>query len=400
LKAYLDASVLVALFVEEAGTPAARSGIGGRQLVVGPFAASEFSATIARRVRLAELSNDQAVRLFADFDLWTKRFVEADRSPPPTPLPSQRPSGFVRRSKRGMQPPSNPVSLKVSPPMPPSPPAAAPVGLVAYQGIPGSYSHAVAQQVFPAAALQNHLTFEDVFAAVQAGQADRGVAPIDNVHNGRVTDVHHLIPRYDLSVVGEFYLPVRHQLLGVPGAQLEGVRAVLSHPQALGQCRSFLRAHGIAPVDAANTAVAAKTVAEAGDPSRAAIASPEAADLYGLVTLAADISDIEGNTTRFFIVARERQAPPPGAAAVTILTFATQSIPAALFKALGGFATNSINLTKIDSYSVGGDFSTAQFIIEVEAAPEEERMQRALAELAFFSTMVRIVGVFARAERP
>lgn len=254
--------------------------------------------------------------------------------------------------------------------------------------------------MFPMADLRPFLTFEDVFAAVQAGEADRGVLPIDNGHNGRVTDVHHLIPRYDLFVVGEHYQRVRHTLLAKPGASLDQIRRVLSHPQALGQCRGYVRRLGAEPVDAANTAVAAKIVADGGDATQAAIASAEAGALYGLSALASDIADAPGNTTRFFAVARERGPPPEADQAITVLTFATQSIPAALFKALGGFATNSVNLCKIDSYSVDGDFTAAQFIIEVEAAPDTPAMQRALAELAFFSKMVRILGVFARAERP
>jgi prephenate dehydratase len=281
-----------------------------------------------------------------------------------------------------------------------STPTSAPfAGHIAFQGIAGSYSHAAAGALFPAATLDRYLTFEDVFAAVQSGAADRGVLPIDNGHNGRVTDVHLLIPRYDLHVVDEHYQRVRHVLLARPGVRLEAIKSVVSHPQALGQCRGYLRALGVESIEAANTAVAAKAVASGTDDTIAAIASAEAGALYGLSALATDIADVPGNTTRFFVVARERADPPAGSAAITILTFITQSIPAALFKALGGFATNSINLAKIDSYSVDGDFTTAQFIIEVEAAPDDPAMQRALSELAFFSKMVRIVGVFARAER-
>jgi prephenate dehydratase len=244
-----------------------------------------------------------------------------------------------------------------------------------------------------------HPTFEDVFAAVQDGQADLGVVPIDNGINGRVTDVHHLIPRYNLQVVGEHYLPVRHHLLAKHGVGLHEITSAASHAQALGQCRQFLRSHAIAPVETANTAVAAKMVAEGDDRTRAAIASIEAAEIYGLTALASDIANVHGNETRFFAVGRERADPAAPDGCIMILTFATQSIPAALFKALGGFATNSINMTKIDSYSVGGDFATAEFICEIEAAPGEARTQRALKELEFFSTSVRIVGVFTRSPR-
>lgn len=271
--------------------------------------------------------------------------------------------------------------------------------IIAYQGIAGSYSHAAARRMYPAATFRPHLTFEDVFAAVQDGQADFGVVPIDNGINGRVTDVHHLIPRYNLYVVGEHYLPVRHHLLAKPGVALPDITAAASHAQALGQCRQFLRAHAIAPIETANTAIAAKLVAEGDDRSRAAIASIEAAEIYGLTAVASDIANVQGNETRFFAVARDRVDPLTPEGCIMILMFATHSIPAALFKALGGFATNSINMTKIDSYSVGGDFATAEFICEIEAAPNEARTQRALQELAFFSSSMRIVGVFTRAPR-
>lgn len=267
---------------------------------------------------------------------------------------------------------------------------------IAYQGIPGSYSHSVCTQLFEREQLTDFPTFEQVFQAVESGQADHGVVPIDNAINGRVIDVNRLIPNYDVHVNAEFFLPINHQLIASPGSLLSEIKKVTSHPQALGQCRDFISKHGFDRISAANTALAAQDLASNPSKDLAVIASEEAARIYELDIIARDIEDNPLNKTRFFVISKALPDYQSYADPLSIITFTTQSIPAALFKALGGFATNFLNLVKLESFISHSDFTQSSFIIEVEASPADERLQRALKELDYFSTEVRLIGVVER----
>ena len=238
------------------------------------------------------------------------------------------------------------------------------------------------------------LVFEDMFAAVSGDQADLAMVPIENSVAGRVADIHHLMPDSGLYIIGEHFERVNHHLLALPGATLDRIRAVRSHIQALSQCRNFLRSHGLTPVVRADTAGSAAEIKELGDPGIAAIASELAGEIYGLVSLAQNIEDADHNTTRFVIMSREPIRPPRGAPTVTSFVFNVRNVPAALYKALGGFATNGVNMTKLESYMVGGQFTATQFYADVEAHPDDRPLKLALEELAFFSTEVKILGVY------
>jgi prephenate dehydratase len=267
--------------------------------------------------------------------------------------------------------------------------------LIAFQGMPGAYSHLACKAVFPDFEALPCASFEDAFAAVRDGAAHYGMIPIDNSVAGRVADIHHLLPHSGLHIIGEHFQPVHHHLLAVPGADLADITEVHSHVHALGQCRNLIRELGITPVVAADTAGAARDVALRGDKTVAAIASGLAAETYGLVSLRANVEDAAHNTTRFIIMAREAVVPPAdGATVVTSFVFKVRNVPAALYKALGGFATNGVNMTKLESYIVDGMFVAAQFYAEVEGHPEDRNLRLALDELAFFSREVRIMGVY------
>lgn len=269
---------------------------------------------------------------------------------------------------------------------------------IAYQGEPGANSHIACREAFPGYTPLPCATFEDVMAAVEDARADLAMIPVENTIAGRVGDIHHLLPGTKLHIVGEYYLPIRFQLMALPGAGLKEIRAARSHIMALGQCRDFLREHGIAPVMTADTAGAARQVSERGDTNLAAIAPRLAAEVYGLEILAEDIEDAAHNTTRFVIMAREPLDSDPGEASMkTAFLFEVRNIPAALYKALGGFATNGVNMTKLESYQVGGAFRATQFYAEIEGHPNERPVQLALEELGFFSAMVKILGVFPAA---
>jgi prephenate dehydratase len=269
-----------------------------------------------------------------------------------------------------------------------------PAKIIAFQGEPGANSHIACAEAFPDAEPLACATFEDAFAAVSGGEAGLAMIPIDNSVAGRVADIHHLMPTSDLNIVGEYFLPIRHQLMGAKGATLATVRAAHSHVQALGQCRNTLRKLGLKPVTEADTAGSARMIRDLGDPTKAAIASRLAAEIYGLEILARDIEDESHNTTRFVVLARESRWAPPGPGAITTFVFNVRNIPAALYKALGGFATNGINMTKLESYMVGGSFFATQFYADVEGHPDEPALSRALEELSFFSTEMRILGVY------
>ncbi len=271
---------------------------------------------------------------------------------------------------------------------------------IAYQGEPGSNSHQVCKQHYPDWETLPCASFEDVFAAVEGGpgvepSADLAMIPIDNSIAGRVADIHHFLPGSGLHIIAEHFLRIRFHLLGVPGSSLAAITTVHSHVHALGQCRKVIREHDLAPVIAGDTAGAAREVAELGDPTQAAISPPLAAEIYGLEVLAEDVEDEEHNTTRFVVLSRDLvQAPAGNGPVVTSFIFNVRNLPAALYKALGGFATNGVNMTKLESYMVGGEFTATQFLAEVDGHPDDLGVTRALEELAFFTTDVKVLGVY------
>jgi prephenate dehydratase len=266
---------------------------------------------------------------------------------------------------------------------------------IAFQGEPGANSHIACAAHYPALAPLPCATFEDAFAAVADGAARLAMIPIENSVAGRVADVHHLIPESGLFVIGEHFLPIRHQLLGLPGATLAGLKRVRSHPQALGQCRKALRAMGLEAVKTADTAGAAREIREAGDPAEGALASTLAADIHGLTILKPDLADAGHNTTRFLVFsATQNNARPGQGPCVTSFVFRVRNVPAALYKALGGFATNGVNMTKLESYIEDGSFSAAMFYADVEGHIEDRGLSLAMEELAFYSSFVRVLGVY------
>ena len=266
---------------------------------------------------------------------------------------------------------------------------------VAFQGEMGANSHIAIHEVYPDATPLPCATFEDVFAAVADGSAPLAMIPIENSLAGRVSDIYHLLPRAGLAIIGEHFLPIRHQLLGVPGARVEDLRTVESHVMALGQCRNAIRQLGLTPIVAADTAGSAREVAEVADVSRAAIASNLAAETYGLEVLAQNIEDADHNTTRFLVLARESEPVlPADRPLITTLVFRVRNVPAALFKALGGFATNGVNMTKLESYMLDGHFSATQFYADVDGHPADRGLAFALEELDFFSHEVTILGTY------
>jgi prephenate dehydratase len=266
---------------------------------------------------------------------------------------------------------------------------------IAFQGAPGAYSDLACRSVYSDYTTLPCLTFDDAFSAVQEGGADLAMIPVENSVAGRVADVHHLLPNGGLSIVGEHYQPVVHHLLAVPGAKLNDIREVHSHVQALAQCRTYLREKNIKAVVHTDTAGAAAEIAKLGNKNIAAIASELAGKIYGLQSLAADIANLRNNTTRFLILSRSpATCEAGGGACVTTLVFRVRSVPAALYKALGGFATNGVNITKLESYLVDGTFTAAQFYLDVEGHPDETGFRHAIDELNFFAHEVKILGTY------
>ncbi len=267
--------------------------------------------------------------------------------------------------------------------------------IIAFQGHPGAYSDMACRAVFPRLKTMPCASFEDVFAVVRDGDAGQAMIPIENSVAGRVADIHHLLPDSGLHIVGEHFQRVNHKLLAPKGGRLESLKRVLSHEQALSQCRNFMRQHGLSPEVYADTAGAAQFVAEQADPSQAAIASRLAGEIYGLEILADDIEDAEHNTTRFVVMQREPIDPPADdGPVITSFVFQVRNVPAALYKAMGGFATNGVNMTKLESYMLGGDFNATQFYADVEGHPDHTAVRLALEELSFFSRRVKILGVY------
>ncbi len=264
---------------------------------------------------------------------------------------------------------------------------------IAFQGAPGAYSHQACSEVFPdREALPCH-TFEGAIAAVKEGRAGLAMLPVENSTNGRVADIHHLLPESGLHIVAEHFLRVRISLLGPRGARLEQIRTAMSHTVLLGQCRGFLRAHAIAPKTGADTAGSAEAVAAAGDPTLGALASELAGEIYGLDVLARHVEDQANNTTRFLVMSPQPQVAPRGPA-LTTFVFRVRNLPAALYKALGGFATNGVNMLKLESYMIDGAFTATQFYADVEGHPEDPPVARALDELGYFTSRLQILGVY------
>ena len=278
--------------------------------------------------------------------------------------------------------------------MTPSP--ATPQGRISYQGEPGANSHMACAEMFPALAPIACPTFEDALAAVKSGDCKYAMIPIENSVAGRVADIHHLLPKAELFVTGEHFLRVRHQLMALPAASLDTIKQVYSHTQALGQCRRTLRKLGLKPVPEADTAGSARLVAESGDSAIAAIASSLAAEIYGLKILKSDVEDEAHNTTRFVVLADEPDDAEPGnGPVITTFLFRVRNVPAALYKALGGFATNGVNMTKLESYQLEGTFNASMFFADIEGHPSDRPVQLALEELSFFSSELKILGTYA-----
>ena len=268
---------------------------------------------------------------------------------------------------------------------------------IAFQGELGANSHIACHEVYPDLEPLPCPTFEDVFQAAATGEAQLAMIPVENSIAGRVADIHHLLPTSPLQIIAEHFMPIRFQLMGLRGSSLQQIKAAHSHIMGLGQCRNFLRARGIVAKTSSDTAGAAREVRDLGDPTQAAIAPRLAAEVYGLDILAENIEDAAHNTTRFVIMSREANMPDRGDGKgwVTAFVFRVRNVPSALYKAMGGFATNGVNMTKLESYQIGGSFSATQFYAEVEGHPDDAPLQRALEELGFFSTQVRHLGVFA-----
>ena len=270
------------------------------------------------------------------------------------------------------------------------------IRFIAYQGEPGANSHIACVDNFPEMKPLPCATFEDAFAALQEGSAELGMIPIENSVAGRVADIHALLPASGLHIVGETFLPIHFQLLAIKGVGIEDLRTVHSHVHALGQCRNIIRRLGLKAVVASDTAGAAREIAEKGDKTRASLASRLAGRIYGLEILDSDVEDEKHNTTRFVVLSKERRWAAAGdGPVVTTFVFRVRNVPAALYKALGGFATNGVNMTKLESYMEGGEFAATQFLADVDGHPDDPPVKRALEELEFFSRELRVLGVYA-----
>ncbi|MFL1461539.1 prephenate dehydratase [Roseococcus sp. DSY-14] len=266
---------------------------------------------------------------------------------------------------------------------------------IAFQGVPGAYSDLACRRAYPGWATLPCPSFEAAMEAVRDGRARLAMLPCENSLAGRVPDIHRLLPDSGLAVVGEHFERVEHCLLARPGATLEGLRKAHSHPMALGQVLKVIKELSLTPVIQADTAGAAQMVAQSGTPEDAAIASSLAAEVYGLQVLRANVEDAPHNTTRFYVMAQRPETPPLEAPhPVTTFVFRVRNMPAALYKALGGFATNGVNMTKLESYMLDGAFTATQFLCDVDGHPEDPRLFRALEELRFFTREVKVLGTY------
>ncbi|NNE80874.1 MAG: prephenate dehydratase [Silicimonas sp.] len=267
-------------------------------------------------------------------------------------------------------------------------------GRIAFQGEPGAYSHQACRETYPDFEDLPCRTFEDVIEAVRTEKADLAMLPVENSTYGRVADIHRLLPESGLHIVAEAFVRVHINLLGVPGARIEDVRRAHSHVVLLPQCGAFLRQHGIEGVVSPDNARAAREVAEGRDKAEAALASDLAAEVYGLDVLARHIEDAEHNTTRFLIMSRNADASRRGDKMMMTFVFRVRNIPAALYKAMGGFATNGVNMTKLESYMVDGSFSATQFYADIEGHPDDRSVQLAMEELEYFTSELHILGTY------
>lgn len=268
---------------------------------------------------------------------------------------------------------------------------------IAFQGEFGANSDMACRDMYPQMEPLPCPTFEDAFVALETGEADLAMIPIENTLAGRVADIHYLLPLSRLHIIGEYFMPIRFQLMVLPGVKMDEIHTVHSHIHALGQCRKIIRSNGWKAVVAGDTAGAAKLVAEKGDRSMAALAPGLAASLYGLEILAENVEDSDNNVTRFVVLSRDEDEPKRKSADETFITtfvFNVRNIPAALYKAMGGFATNGVNMTKLESYQIGGKFIATQFYADIEGHPDDAPVKRALEELRFFSEKVHILGVY------
>lgn len=275
--------------------------------------------------------------------------------------------------------------------------AADPRRAVAFQGAPGANSHIAVAQALPGAIALPCFSFPDAIDAVREGRAAQAMIPIENSLHGRVADIHFLLPESGLVITGEYFLPITYALMGT--GPLEGIKQAISHPQALGQCRHWLRARGIEPVGYPDTAGAAARAVELADPSVAAIAPPGAAKVYGLDILADALEDSTDNMTRFVILARSGEPAPNEGVVMTTFVFEVKNIPAALYKAMGGFATNGVNMTKLESYQRGASFAATTFFADIEGHPDDPAVARALEELQFHSRSLRLLGTYPQARK-
>lgn len=271
---------------------------------------------------------------------------------------------------------------------------------ISYQGEAGANSHVACNEMYPDYEPVPCNTFEDALQEVKSGRARYAMIPIENTLAGRVADVHHLLPSANLYIVGEHFLPIRFQLVAPHGAQLDGIKDIYSHVHALGQCRKIIRKLGARAHVAVDTAGSARQVAEWGDLTKAALSPQLAAEIYGLDILARDVEDEAHNTTRFVVLAAEPEDAEPGEGPfVTTFLFRVRNVPAALYKAMGGFATNGVNMTKLESYQIGGSFTATMFYADIEGHPTERNVRLALEELSFFSSELKILGTY-KARRP
>jgi prephenate dehydratase len=271
---------------------------------------------------------------------------------------------------------------------------------IAFQGEPGANSDTACRNMYPDMEPLPCASFEDAFMAVETGKADLAMIPIENTIAGRVADIHHLLPESKLHIIGEYFLPIHFQLMVMPGVERKEIKSVHSHIHALGQCRKYIRKNGWKPVIAGDTAGAAKLVAETADRSMAALAPRLAASLYGLDILEEDVEDTETNVTRFVVLTKSRswaERPSPDGKMMTTFIFRVRNVPAALYKAMGGFATNGVNMTKLESYQLGA-FTATLFYADIEGHPEDFNVKLALDELKFFSREMRILGVYPRSD--
>lgn len=272
-------------------------------------------------------------------------------------------------------------------------------GVISYQGVAGAYSHLACRSAYPDLEPLSCGTFRGAFAAVEEGRAGLAMIPIENTLGGRVADIHHLLPESNLYIIAEHFQPVRHALLAPEGATLESLKTVASHEQGLAQCRALIAELGVEPLDFGDTAAAAMEAAERNDPTYGAIASELAAEIYGLKILRQRIEDRLGNTTRFIVLSRRSIEPDPrDGQAMTSIVFQVRSVPGALYKALGAFATNGVNVTKLESYMVDQRFTIAEFYVELEGHPADPAVAAAFDELQFFSTRLKRLGTYPKSD--